>query len=109
MVLLIVISIKPPIAGVAQRSRRYCDGHHEMSDLGVPLRRPRRSPGGGVLSSHLAVRRGHAYDMATHAGAIGPMASATSRIKLPPSPINRDHACEHERKSEFCFEVGNET
>jgi hypothetical protein len=24
-------------------------------------------------------------------------------------PINRDHACEHERKSEFCFEVGNET
>src|SRR5262249_39859104 len=25
------------------------------------------------------------------------------------APINRDHACEHERKSEFCFEVGNET
>jgi hypothetical protein len=28
---------------------------------------------------------------------------------LPPfAPINRDHAREHERKSEFCFEVGNE-
>ena len=25
------------------------------------------------------------------------------------APINRDHAREHERKSEFCFEVGNET
>src|SRR4029077_9179627 len=24
-------------------------------------------------------------------------------------PINWDHAREHERKSEFCFEVGNET
>jgi hypothetical protein len=24
------------------------------------------------------------------------------------APINRDHAREHERKSEFCFEVGNE-
>jgi len=25
------------------------------------------------------------------------------------APINRDHAREHERKSEFCFEVGNES
>jgi len=25
------------------------------------------------------------------------------------APINRDHAREHERKSDFCFEVGNET
>ena len=25
------------------------------------------------------------------------------------SPVNRDHTREHERKSEFCFEVGNET
>src|SRR5262249_61620117 len=25
------------------------------------------------------------------------------------APINRDHAREHERKSEFYFEVGNET
>src|SRR5262249_41196320 len=24
-------------------------------------------------------------------------------------PINRDHARGHERKSEFCFEIGNET
>src|SRR5262249_36598958 len=31
-------------------------------------------------------------------------------LRLLPScaPINRDHAREHERKSEFCFEVGNE-
>ena len=25
------------------------------------------------------------------------------------APINRDHAREHEHKSEFCFEIGNET
>src|SRR5262245_62119974 len=25
------------------------------------------------------------------------------------APINRDHAREHDRKSDFCFEVGNET
>src|SRR5215470_5242844 len=25
------------------------------------------------------------------------------------APVNRDHAREHERKPEFCFEVGNET
>src|SRR4051812_16627062 len=25
------------------------------------------------------------------------------------SPVNRDHTRKHERKSEFCFEVGNET
>ena len=25
------------------------------------------------------------------------------------SPVNRDHTREHKRKSEFCFEVGNET
>ena len=38
------------------------------------------------------------------------------RRSSPPSPpaencppVNRDHAREHERKSEFCFEVGNET
>jgi hypothetical protein len=36
---------------------------------------------------------------------------STSALRSLPScpPINRDHACEHERKSEFCFEVGNET
>jgi len=33
------------------------------------------------------------------------------RAKLPAlcAPINRDHAYEHERKPEFCFEVRNET
>ncbi len=25
------------------------------------------------------------------------------------APVNRDHARQHERKSEFCFEIGNET
>jgi hypothetical protein len=30
-----IFSIKPPIAVVAQCSRRCCDAHHEMSDLGV--------------------------------------------------------------------------
>ena len=35
VVLVIGVSIKPPIAGVAQRSGRYCDAHHEMSDLGA--------------------------------------------------------------------------
>src|SRR6516225_8454372 len=50
-----------------------------------------------------------------HARATAPKtkraAKANKRAKLPPycAPINRDHAREHERKSEFCFEVGNET
>src|SRR6516225_1381106 len=49
-----------------------------------------------------------------HARATAPKtkraAKANKRAKLPPYcvPINRDHAREHERKSEFCFEVGNE-
>ena len=36
--------------------------------------------------------------------------SHSTPLTLPSCPpINRDHAREHERKSEFCFEVGNET
>src|SRR5258708_31795119 len=31
------------------------------------------------------------------------------RSLLSFAPINRDHAREHEHKSEFCFEIGNET
>jgi hypothetical protein len=34
--------------------------------------------------------------------------SRSPRIRVA-SPVNRDHTREHERKSEFCFAVGNET
>src|SRR5215831_20543859 len=42
---------------------------------------------------------------------IRPLPAMYPALRSLPScaPINRDHAREHERKSDFCFEVGNET
>src|SRR5262245_20685398 len=41
----------------------------------------------------------------------GALSNKRVKLRALPScaPINRDHAREHERKSKFCFAVGNET
>jgi hypothetical protein len=54
-----IFSIKLSIAGVAQLSHRYCDGHHEMSDFGAACELVHtgrwRSPGGLSSTSGLSM------------------------------------------------------
>ena len=64
LLVVMIFSIKPLIAGVAQRSRRYCDGHHKMSDLGAAGELVHR--GGERLRQN-----GRTSDWMVHAGSNG--------------------------------------